>query len=53
MTREENRRFNELCEIPVDDMTEADWAEWQVLSQKVEEEYNKIDFKNLFFGGAR
>ena len=58
MTREENRRFNELCEIPVDDMTDADWAEWQVLSRKAEEEYNfwgsameKLIFHTLNFLG--
>lgn len=53
MTREEDKRFNELCEIPVDDMTDAEWAEWLILSQKVEEAYNRIDFKSLFFGGAQ
>lgn len=48
MTREEDKRFNELCEIPLKDMTDAEWAEWLILSQKVEEAYNRIDFKSLF-----
>lgn len=52
MTREEERRFDELCSIPVEDITDEEWEEFVAFSAKVKAEYNTaaLNFvENYFF----